>query len=71
MGTPFGDGVVALAGIISPIGGDAGNVLIGRDLGQQFGQHGRVTNVAAGDLDRPDLQCLLVVVGKTVHWTVF
>ena len=39
VGPALGDGVVALAGIISPIGGDTGNVLIGRDLAQQFGQH--------------------------------
>ena len=41
-------------------GGDAGDVLIGRDLAQQFGQHGRITYVAAGDFDRPDLQRFLV-----------
>ena len=37
-----------------------GDVLISGDLGQQIGQHGGVANVAAGDLDRPDFQRLLV-----------
>ncbi len=41
-------------------GGDTGDVLIGGDLGQQFGQHGGIPNVAAGDLDHPDLQRVLV-----------
>jgi hypothetical protein len=59
-GTPSGDGVVALARVEGRLGGGAGDLLIGRDLAEQHRQHGRVAHVAAGDLDRPDLQRLLV-----------
>jgi hypothetical protein len=52
--------VVAFAGVVGAACGDTGDVLIGGNLGQQFGQHGRVADIAAGDLDRPDLQCFLV-----------
>ena len=60
MGTAFGDSVMAFSGVVGAICRDTGNVLIGRDLGQQFGQHGRVAYVAAGDLDRPNLPCFLI-----------
>jgi hypothetical protein len=49
---------VALAGVAGTVGGDACDLLI--DLAKKLGQHGRVTYVAACDLDRPDLQRLLV-----------
>ena len=51
---------MAFSGVVGAICCDTGNVLIGGDLGQQFGQHGGIPDVAAGDLDRPDLQCFLV-----------
>jgi hypothetical protein len=60
MGPAFGDGVVALARVVGPVGGDACDLLIGRDLAEQLRQHGRIAYVAAGDLDRPDLQRLLI-----------
>jgi hypothetical protein len=60
MGPAFGDGVVALSRVVGPVGGDACDLLIGRDLAEQLRRHGRVAYVAAGDLDGPDLQCLLV-----------
>ena len=50
MGTAFGDGVVTFAWGVGAVGRDTGYVLIGGDLGQQFGQHGRVAYVASGDL---------------------
>jgi hypothetical protein len=59
-GTAGGDGVMALAGVEGAVGGDAGDLLIGRDLVEQFGQHGRVADVAGGELGRPDFQCFLV-----------
>ena len=55
-----GDGVMAFAGVKGAIGGDASDLLIGRDLVQQLGQHRRVAHVAARELGRPDLQRLLV-----------
>ena len=55
-----GDGIKALAGVEGTIGGDAGDLLIGRDLVQKFGQHGRIAHVAGGELRCPDFQCLLV-----------
>ena len=41
-------------------GGYRSDILIWWDLVEQFGQHGRVADVAAGDLDGPDLQRLLI-----------
>ena len=55
-GTARGDGVVALAGVESTICRDAGDLLVGWYLVQKFGQHGRVTDVAGGELGRPDFQ---------------
>jgi hypothetical protein len=60
MGPAFGDGVVALARVVGPVGGDACDLLIGTDLAEQLRQHGRLAHVAPGDLDRPDLQRLLI-----------
>ena len=54
------DGVMALAGVECAISGDAGDFLIGRDLVEQFGQHGRVTNIAGGELGCADFHCLLI-----------
>jgi hypothetical protein len=59
MGTTFGNSVMAFAAVTSAICRDAREILICRFLAQQFGRHGRVTDGAAGDLDRPDLQCFL------------
>ena len=58
--TAIGDGVMALARVIGPVGSDAGDRLIGRDLVEQLRQQGRIPNVAAGDLNRPDLQRFLI-----------
>lgn len=55
-----GDGVMALAGIEGPVGSDAGDLLIGRDLIEQLGQHGRVADLAGGELGSADFQGFLV-----------
>ena len=55
-----GNRLVAFTGVIRPVGGDAADVLIWRNLVQEFGQHGSITDVAAGDLDRPNFQRFLV-----------
>jgi hypothetical protein len=60
MCTPLGDGIVASARVIGPVGGDAGGLLTGRDLAEQIRRYGRVADVARDDLDRADLQRLLV-----------
>jgi len=60
LGPEFGDGIVALLGVVCPVGGDAGDLLFGRDLTKQLRQNGRIAYVAAGDLDRPDLARLFV-----------
>ena len=60
MGTAFGDSVMAFSGVVGAIGGDAGDLLIGRDLVEQFGQHRRVAHVAGRELDGPDFQCLFI-----------
>ena len=54
IGIPGSNGVMAFARVIGAVGSDRTNVLIGRDLIEQFGQHGRVTDVADGDLDSSD-----------------
>ena len=51
---------MALAGIERAVGSDAADLLIWRDLIQKLGQHGRVINIAGGELGDPDFQCLLV-----------
>ena len=51
---------MALAGVEGPVGGDAGDLLIGWDLVQQFGQHGRVAHVAGGELGSAYFQRLFV-----------
>ncbi len=58
--SPFGDGIVALASIINSIGGDVCNLPIGRDLGEQLGQYGRISHIAAGEIDSPDFRGSLI-----------
>ena len=62
------NGVVAFAGVEGAVGGDGGDLLLGRDLVQQLGQHPRrlsrtggvrlldVANVTGGELGGPDFQ---------------
>ncbi len=49
---------MALAGVEGAVGGDAGDLLIWWDLVQKLAQHGRVTNIAGGELGGQDFQCL-------------
>lgn len=51
---------MAFAGVGGTIGVDAADLLIGRDLVQTLGQHGRLTHVAGGEIGSPDLQRPLV-----------
>ncbi|KAA8603155.1 hypothetical protein AL036_22595, partial [Salipiger aestuarii] len=60
IGPAVGDGIVTLACIVGAVCGDAADLLIGRDLVEQLRQHGRIADVAAGELDGPDFQCFLV-----------
>lgn len=71
MGAAVGDGIMAPSGVAGTVGGDAADLLLRGDGAEQIGQDGRIADVACGDLDGPNVQRLLVVVGKTVHWTVF
>lgn len=60
-GGPTGrDRVMALAGVEGTIGGDAADLLFGRDLVQQFWQHRRIAYVARSELRRSDFQGLLI-----------
>jgi hypothetical protein len=54
------DGIVALAGIIGTVCGDARDFLVGRDLVEQVGQDRCVADVASGALDGPNLQRFLI-----------
>jgi hypothetical protein len=60
MGIPLGNRAVASACVVSPASGDRSDVLIERDLVQQLMQHRCITDVAGGDLDRPNLQRFLI-----------
>jgi len=59
-GTSGSDGVVALAGVESAIGGDGCDLLLGRDLVQQLGQHRGISHVAGRELGCTDFQGFLV-----------
>jgi|GEM_PF-1045484 hypothetical protein len=48
--------IVAFARILGPVGSHAAEVLIGRDLAEQVGQHRGIANAATGDFDRTDLK---------------
>lgn len=54
------DDVVAFAGIIGTVCGDATDRLVCPDLVEQIRQHRRVSDVAPGDLDSANLPCFLV-----------
>lgn len=54
------DRIVAFASVVSAICRDAADRRAFRDLAQEVRQDRRITNVAPGDLDGTDLQCLLV-----------
>jgi len=60
MGAAVSDRIMALAGIIGTISGNAADLFACWDLAEQIGQHRRITDVAPGDLDGPNLQCLLI-----------
>src|SRR6056297_2303711 len=60
MGAAVGDGVVAPARVIGSVGSDRADLYISGDLVEKLGQHGRVTDVAAGDFDGSDLQRLFI-----------
>ena len=59
-GTSSGNHIVTSARVIGSVSSDRSNLLIGRDLVQQVGQHGGVADVACCDADRAYLQCFLV-----------
>lgn len=46
---------VTFARVVSSVCGDTADVLAGRNLVQEIGQHGCITDVAACDFDRPYL----------------
>ena len=47
MGVSGSNGFVTFARVVRSVCGDTANVLAGRNLVQQIGQHGRITDVAA------------------------
>ena len=53
---------MALVRVVGPISGDAGDLVVGGDLAQEFGQQGVVANVTAtgSELDGPNLQYVFV-----------
>ena len=51
---------MTLAGVEGAVCGDAADLLLWRNLVEQFGQHGSVADVAHGELDGADFQGLLI-----------
>ena len=60
VGAAVSDRVMALAGIIGAVSGDAADLLACRDLAEQIGQDRCITDMVPGDLDRADLQSFLI-----------
>ena len=60
MGAPISNGIMALARVIRSVCGHRTDLHICGDPTEQFGQHGRIANVATGNLDGSDLQRLFV-----------
>ena len=60
MCTSVGDSVMALAGVVGTVRGDRADVHVSGDLAKKLGQHGRIANVATGDLYGSDLQRLFI-----------
>ncbi len=57
MGAAISYSIVALSSVIGAVGRDAGDLLVHRDMAYKIRLHGRVTDMAASDLDGPNLQC--------------
>ena len=55
-GVPCSDGGGAAPRVLRAVCADLANRLAGGDLVQQFGQHRRISDAAAGDVNRSDLQ---------------
>ena len=60
MSAAAGKGVMALAGVAGRIGGYRSDLFAHRDLARKVGQDRCFADVALGDPDRPNLQCLRV-----------
>ena len=60
MGISGSNRLMAFACVIGPVCGDNADVLIGRDLVQEFRQYGSISNVTAGDFDCPHFQRFFV-----------
>ena len=60
VGTTVSDRIMAFARIIGAVSGDAADLLACWDLAEQVGQDRCISDVAPGDFDRSNLQCLLV-----------
>lgn len=63
MVAPVGDGVMALARVVVTICSDRSDLHASKDLAEQFGPHGRITDAATVDLDGLNFQRLLVGAG--------
>ena len=60
MGNSGGNGFVAFARVVGSVCEDIADVLAWRDLVQKTGQHGCISDVAAGDFNRPNFRCFLI-----------
>ena len=54
------NGSVAASRVTCAVSADLADGLVGEDLVQHFGQHGRIADLASGDLDSPDFQGIRV-----------
>jgi hypothetical protein len=60
MGIAGGNCLMAFAGVVGTVCRDRTDLLIGWNLIQKFGQHGGISDIAAGDFDSPNLQSFFV-----------
>ena len=60
MSIPSRNRLVAFARIVSTVRCDAANILIRRDLVKKIREHWGIADAAAGHLNCPYLQCLLI-----------
>src|SRR6056297_953708 len=60
MSATVSDRIMALAGVVGAVSGDAADLLALRYLAEQVGQHRCIADMAPGDLDGSNLQRLLV-----------
>ena len=69
MGTAICNRIVAFARVVGAINHNATDFLVLRDLVEKVGWDGRITDVAPGDFDGPDLQRFFIDPRRSLRQT--